>query len=79
MANGPKKGKPEAERRAHQGVDVVRGCDALLHQLRGFVEQRVLQAVQHEAGDVLDDGGLLAGGVDQLARRAPTVAAEVPA
>ena len=59
--------QPEAEGGADQGVHVLRRRDALLHQLGGLVEQRVLQAVEHESGDVLDHGGLLVGGVDEVA------------
>jgi len=33
------------------------------------MEERVLEAVQHEAGDVLDHGRFLVGGVDQVADR----------
>ncbi len=53
MANGPKKGKRKP--------NVVR--------TRVSTSSAVaIQAVQHEARDVLDDGGLLTGRMDQLAR-----------
>lgn len=47
---GTKERQPEAEGCAYQGVDVLRGGDSLLDYLGRFVEQRVLQTVQHEAG-----------------------------
>ena len=68
MANGPEERQPEAEGGADQGVDVLgRRRTVLLHQLGGLVKQGVLQAVQHESGDVLDDGGLFAGRMDEFA------------
>jgi len=53
--------KPVAERGTHHDVDVLRGCDALLDEVDGLLQQDVLQPVQHEPGLVVDPGGELAG------------------
>ena len=60
MANGPKNGKPVAERGADDGVDVLGRSHALLDEIDRFLEQHVLQPVEHKAGFVIDAGGQLA-------------------
>jgi hypothetical protein len=54
------------ERVGHDGVQVLWGHHAVLDEADGLAAERVLEAVAHEAGDLLafDDGGGADGGVE---------------
>ena len=65
-AEGTQGGIPQSHARLQDGVHVLDGGGAHVHDVQGFPQHGELDAVDDEAVDVLDDDGLLAQADDQL-------------